>query len=191
MERDTVMSATDRWSNPRREHMTSETTDAKSLYGRYATSLHAMALRRVRDPQVALDLVQDTFARLLVHPYDPSQGIDPLTYLAMILHGRISNYWRDQRGRTGEGPLDDEPTGSSQPMLFPDPADQWNLRHDLEVAIGSLSPEWRRLAELYYRDERTVREVARLMGWTRSRVAVAIKRVTRVLRAKLAAYRSS
>lgn len=68
-------------------------------FGQYADAVYAFAWRRVsRNPDLAADVVQETFLRALngIDGYDPARGA-MLTWLLLIARNCVADAWRHRR----------------------------------------------------------------------------------------------
>jgi RNA polymerase sigma-70 factor (ECF subfamily) len=133
------------------------------LYRRYAPSAYGLALRVLRQPGLAQDVVHDSFAAIWGAPevYDPARGAFRSFLLSLVHHRAVDIVRREERLRERERRLNlatpaDEDWGEA---AF-EAADLADRRQEVRTAIGELSPEQREVIELAY-----------FQGYTQARIA--------------------
>lgn len=148
----------------------------RAFYSRHGARVMAMVSRRVWDPQLAEDLVQDIFvaAWLSASGYRPELG-EPETWLLGIARHKLLDHWRRLR-RIGAvlgrnlGALGETP-----------PVPDSDLRVSLELALAALTRDQRRVIDLIYLSGLTFSEAARALdvpvGTVKSRVNAALERM--------------
>lgn len=138
-----------------------------TLWDRHSRPVYSLALRMLRDPGWAEEVVQDVFLRLWRNPrlYDPSRG-ELRRWLLTVAHNAAVDGLRGRRGtaRTrdaGPEPLEGVVHGEE------DPADRvWkNLRAErVRDALSDLPPVQREVMELVYFEGMTQAETAQHTG---------------------------
>lgn len=75
-------------------------TDLKAIYDRFGGAVHSVALKVLRNPQLAEDVVQETFVTFWNSPgrFDPERG-SLKTYLLTIAHRRAVDIVRSEEAR--------------------------------------------------------------------------------------------
>lgn len=138
------------------------------LHGAYEKKLYAVALRILGDPAQAEDAVQQTWLRVLEHwervsalPWVETEG-----YLVTVAKNAALDTVRSQR-RTAALPEDWDPPA-------PDGGETEYRR--LVALVRALPEGYRYVLELKCVEERTNREIARLLGMNESTVATRVKR---------------
>ena len=127
----------------------------RGLFRRYAPNAQALALRVVRQPFLAEEIVQDTFLSLWRNPsgFDPARGSFRGWLLSLVHHRAVDLVRREesQRRRAEAAGADPVQTGP------PDPADDVAKRIDLQQdsarvrsALDVLPQEQRAVIELMY-----------------------------------------
>jgi RNA polymerase sigma-70 factor (ECF subfamily) len=130
-----------------------------ALYRQYGARITAMVRRRIAEPQLAEELVQDVF----VAAWQTAQGYradlgDPELWLLGIARHKLQDHWRRLRriaetvGVPREGPAHDAPE--------PHP----EVRLTIAQALGTLSPNQRQVIDLMYGYGLTFVEAARVLG---------------------------
>lgn len=83
--------------------------DLEGLFRRYREDLLRFIRRRVSSPEVAADLAQEAFVRVMRHP-QPQELRDPRAYLFTTAANLVLDHGRHQRlARTTDDALDDVP----------------------------------------------------------------------------------
>lgn len=137
----------------------------EQLYRRYSRVLYSLAYHMVADPQIAEDLLQDSFLAIWrrATSYSPKSGA-ARSWLVSIVHHRTIDYLRSVRRRSAtmkEAPL--EEIELDERVAFPDVWDSvWRSVQSTHVraALTKLLPE-----------QRLVIELAFFQGWTHSEIA--------------------
>src|SRR6266849_1547596 len=134
----------------------------EQLYRRYSRVLYSLAYHMVADPQIAEDLLQDSFLAIWrrATSYSPKSGA-ARSWLVSIVHHRTIDYLRSVRRRSAtmkEAPL--EEIELDERVAYPDVWDSvWRSVQSTHVraALTKLLPE-----------QRLVIELAFFQGWTHS-----------------------
>ena len=158
----------------------------EALYLRYAGLVFTLALRIVRDHELAREVLQDTFLRCWDgrETYDATRG-RVAWWLMGIARNRAIDLLRSRphqaRLREGE-PLAERPANESSQ---PDPAGLAGLRHEVTEGLAALPVEQRQAIELAYYGGFTQSEIARELGeplgTVKSRTRQALERLRVVL----------
>jgi RNA polymerase sigma-70 factor (ECF subfamily) len=139
-------------------------TALHSLYKETAPQLFGLALRILRNRELAEEIVQDSFVLLWnnAHTFDPGRG-SAMAWLARIVRNRCIDLLR-QRGR--ETPLDEASIEDCEDPLA-SPADLAALSHDarrLQHCLGQLEENPRKILGLVYYEGMTYQEAAVHVG---------------------------
>lgn len=146
------------------------------VVGRYSAPLYSLALRIVRDPALAEDVVQETFIRAYER-LDGFRGASSLsTWLYRIACNRALGECRRRRGE----PQDERMRHLAGEADAPRYDDEVVAR--MHRALERLSPEERALVALFYEEERPVAEIARIVDLTENNVKVKLHRIRRRIR---------
>ena len=133
------------------------------LYGRYAPAAYGLALRVLRQPGLAQDVVHDAFAAIWGAPeiYDPARGAFRSFLLSLVHHRAVDVVRREERLRDRERRVNLEPAPNEDwgEAVF-EAADLADRRRDVRRALAELSPEQREVIELAY-----------FQGYTQARIA--------------------
>lgn len=154
-----------------------------TLWERHARPAYSLALRMLRDPGWAEEVVQDVFLRLWRDPraYDPSRG-DLRRWLLTVTHHAAVDGLRSRRGSArvrdaGSVPL-------ARMVQGEDPADRvWrNLRAErVRAALSELPAAQREVIELVYFEGWSQAEVAentgQPLGTVKSRIRMGMKKL--------------
>ena len=137
----------------------------EQLYMRYNRLLYSLAYHMVADPQVAEDILQESFIAIWRHAtsYSPQSGA-ARSWLISIVQHRTIDYLRSVRRRSAtmkEAPL--EEIEFDERVAYPDVWDSvWRSVQSSQVraALRKLPPEQRLVIELAY-----------FQGWTHTEIA--------------------
>ena len=165
-----------------------EESALEALYARYGGLVYALALRIVGDPELAREVLQDTFLRSWNgrEAYDPERGRVPW-WLMGIARNRAIDLLRSRshQARLREREPLTAKTRPHESGLAPDLADAVGLRRAVASALQELSPVQREAIELAYYGGLTQAEVAaRLrepLGTIKSRTREAMDRLRELL----------
>jgi RNA polymerase sigma factor (sigma-70 family) len=133
-----------------------------ALYDRFGRVAYNIALRVLRDAELAQDAVQDAFlaAWRTAAAFDPRRG-SASTWLLTLVHRRaVDVVRREQRRRTE--PLEDEGTVAGGAT----DEDAWirDRRRAVQAALAQLPPDQRQALELAYYGGLTQSELAERLG---------------------------
>lgn len=162
----------------------------RTLYARYSSLVYSAALRVVRDPQIAEDMVQEIFLRLWRKPerYTATRGKFS-TWLTSVTRNRAVDEVRS-RGRRFRhetaSPEEQERElpgpDADDPALTAELSDQRRL---ILTALSRLPPEQRQTIELAYFGGLTQQEIAERLGQPLGTVKTRIRLGMQKLRAAL------
>lgn len=157
----------------------------KRLFGRYSPSARALAQRLVRQPNLAEEIVQETFLSIWENPdrYDSLRG-SVRSWLMTTVHNRAVDAVRREEAQRRRA---DEAAGDIV-IAVPDPADQVveevglpQERAAILTALERLPAEQRQVIELMYFDGLTQSKIAdRLqlpLGTVKSRTLLGMRRL--------------
>jgi RNA polymerase sigma-70 factor, ECF subfamily len=153
-----------------------------TLYDRYASRVHAVTLRVLRDPMLAEEATQDTFVKLWsrAHLYLAERGSFLLWLLTIARRTALDHVRLEAR----------------RPMLSDsnDPEDMWQTIPDgntlseesrwraLYFAVQTLSIEHRQVIELAYYQGLSQSEIAETLGWPLGTVKTRLRAAMEQLR---------
>lgn len=160
----------------------------EALYARYGGLVYALALRIVGDPELAREVLQDTFLRSWGgrDAYDPERGRVPW-WLMGIARNRAVDLLRSRPHQARLREREPLPAAASaSDAARRDTADAVVLRHAVTNALQGLSPVQRQAIELAYYGGLTQSEIARELGeplgTVKSRTREALERLRDSLR---------
>jgi len=136
----------------------------EELYRRYAPAAYGMALRVLRDPAIAQEVVHDAFASLWRAPevYDADRGSFRSFFLSLVHHRAVDMVRKEERLKERERKVnrarveDEADVGE----VVAEEADLADRRRSVRDALAELPPEQREAVELMYFE-----------GWTQARIA--------------------
>lgn len=141
----------------KRIHETRRAEDLSKMISSYGPALLTFVGRIVTIQEDAEDVVQETFVSAYKHlfDYDPEQA-SMKTWLHRIAYHEALYHLR-RRKRMAQIPLD---VGEDIPDELPDAT----TAEELDEAIQTLTPEEQMLLQLYYFDQRPLKEIAYITG---------------------------
>jgi RNA polymerase sigma-70 factor (ECF subfamily) len=162
-------------------------TALEALYGRYGGLVFTLALRIVGDPELAREVLQDTFLRSWDgrETYDPERG-RVAWWLMGIARNRAVDLLRSRphqaRLREQERLSSDAPAGE---LHHPGASDTVMVRHTVIQALEDLSGSQREAIELAYYGGLTQAEIARHLGQPLGTIKSRIREAMERLRTRL------
>lgn len=160
-------------------------------YRLYAHRAYAAAMRVLREPSAAEDVVQDVFMSLWRNPsqFDPSRGTLP-SYISMLARSRALDRWRSQaahdsaieREARAQGPGDrTTDAGADEPVLHRERS------REVMGALEALPESQREAVLLAFGGGLTAREIARErdipLGTAKSRIRLGLEKARESLEA--------
>ena len=133
------------------------------LYRRYGPAANGVAVRVLRQPALAEEVVHDTFLAVWNAPeaYDPSRGPFRTFLLSLVHHRAVDAVRREERLRAREQRANPEPVPDEDVMeTVVEEVELADRRRQVRDALAGLPGDQRRLVELMY-----------FRGWTQSRIA--------------------
>ncbi|WP_405224218.1 RNA polymerase sigma factor [Lentisalinibacter sediminis] len=153
----------------------------ESLYRALAPAVYTLALRLVKAPAAAEDMLQETFIEVMRSLPRYRGDASLATWVRRIAVSKclmhLRSAWNRRAGEFGDG---DEPVDGGAPV-----AESVGLRMDLEAALASLPAESRVVVWLHDVEGYTHREIAMVMQKTESYSKSQLSRAHRRLRGLL------
>jgi RNA polymerase sigma-70 factor (ECF subfamily) len=142
----------------------------RALVDRHGRAVLTLVARMVRDPGVAEELAQDAFVKAFgaLRSFDPSYKFS--NWILRIAHNVAIDHLR--KARPPSVSIDDEASGrdmadvladARQPSAF-DRAVRQDFRDDLEAALATLRPEFRRLVVMRYLEDMSYEDISEVVG---------------------------
>jgi RNA polymerase sigma-70 factor, ECF subfamily len=135
----------------------------EALYRRYVPAAYGVALRVLRQPFLAQEVVHDAFLAVWGAPdaYDATRGPFRTFLLSLVHHRAVDAVRREERLRMRERRANPDPlTDEDETEAVVEEADLADRRRLVREALSSLPEAQRRLVVLMY-----------FNGWTQSRIA--------------------
>lgn len=146
-------------------------------------------LSRAASPDLADDLVQEAYYRLLRSDFVPESDAHAKNYLYRIATNLMRDHFRGAGRRRATGEVAAESGSESSPAREPVAADtpdrRVRMRRDLRRFLDRLSPKDRRLLWLAHVEGASHREIAEVLEVQESSVRVLVFRARRRLAAML------
>lgn len=158
-----------------------------ALYDRHAGWLHARLVRRCADPEVAREVLQDTFVTVW-RSAAGHRGGEAGGWLWTIAARRLVDTRRAQEraARVETAPMDTAGTGRAEAPSAEERVLAGLEFGDVGTALDRISPELREVLRATVVDGLTTREAARLLGIPEGTVKTRAMRARAELRAALA-----
>jgi RNA polymerase sigma-70 factor (ECF subfamily) len=161
------------------------------LYDENAEDLLRFFARRVVDPQVAFDLVSETFAEAITHRkrFRGDSMEDARRWLYGIARNLMNNYFR--RGQVEQRAIERlqfEPTQLTHHDFaeIEELAQLEEMREVVRVAVGRLKPAYRDALQARILDQRSYSEIAEAEGIAEDVVRARVSRGLKMLKGELA-----
>jgi len=150
------------------------------LFDRHARRMKSLALRIVRTPEDAEEVVQEIFVQAWMHAsrFDASRG-NVLAWLSIMTRSRSLDRWRRKTTRRETSVSEAQELGASDSA----PADpsEWAAR----TALSDLPPDQREPLELAYWEGMSQSEIAERLnlplGTVKTRMRTGLKRLPKAL----------
>ena len=147
--------------------------------------------RQVRDPEVAEDLLQETFVRAIrAGKIDADTSLR--SYLFTIGQNLVADHWRRRFrvvSRSCEPPSEEEGGLEGVPDLRSESPEQATSRRGLErrvrEAMRALPEHYRSAFRMAAIEQRSYREIGESLGWTLDQVRINVHRARKRLIAEL------
>lgn len=164
------------------------------LMERHHRRLFRIALGYLRQPDDALDVVQETFVKAYVNAakWDPAAEVG--AWLARIaVNQSIDFYRRGRRRQRTEAPLEETDRRPDPAEAAPGPDRRVlgrEIREKVSVAVASLPAKQRAVFVLRHYDERSLEEIAEALGMRLGSVKSTLHRAVRHVRERLTRVRA-
>jgi len=161
-----------------------------SLIERHQKTVFNIAYRMVRDRETAMDLAQETFVQALSHldGFEQSRPFAPWLY--RIVHNRSLNYLKRAAHRSAPRAVADDNLQAMSPTTSEShsPEGQANLREfrrNLVDEVDKLPENLKSAFVLRYLEDRTVADVAEILGLPLNTIKTHLFRARKQLRSRL------
>src|SRR3954452_17692057 len=158
--------------------------DISRLYRDHAKSLLVFLARRVYDPEVAMDLLAETFASAFVvrKHFRGQDDADAVAWLYGIARNQLGHFYR--RGRAERRAferlgVERRPLTDPEYERIEELAGITELRAAAAEALKRLSPQHREIVRLRVVEERPYRDVARRLGISEQAARARLSRALR------------
>jgi RNA polymerase sigma-70 factor (ECF subfamily) len=153
------------------------------LYSRYSKGIFNYALRLIRDPEAAEDVLQEVFVAVWQGADDFRQHSSVKTWIFRIAHYQAVNWLRRQkRLDTADDASPELPEDPEEAMVVSWRADE------VQSALDLLTSNHRATVELAFVHDLSYAEIAEVLdcpiGTVKSRMSHAIKQLGRILKAQ-------
>lgn len=179
-----------------------ERTNPEQWAAAYADYLYAFALKRLQDPEMCKDLVQDTFVSAIRNLPNYKGSSSEKTWLTSILRNKIMDIYRK---RSWETPLPEHLLKENNTQAFFEDNGHWKTKHShrmweieepslleneelksiLEQCMDKLPPLWAAVVSMKYLDDEKSDHICKELNLSPSNYWVIIHRAKLSLRACL------
>ena len=153
----------------------------RGIVGRYEQPLITFATRILGDPDLARDVVQDTFVRLGESgPWQFESG-DPAKWLFKVCRNRAVDVCRRSKRLT----FVDQTELEAEPSRDASPAESLARRDDRDALlrlVEELSPRQQEVIQLRFQNDLSYREIADITGLTETNVGFVLHTALKSLR---------
>lgn len=162
------------------------------LVSRYETKVYSLALRMVRNPEDAEDVLQDTFLRAYrgIKSFQGASTFSTWIY-RITANSALMRLRKKQLPTVSIEDQDERETPVNIADWTPGPAEQLmtqELQHEMDEAIEALPPEFRQVFILRDVEERSNAEVAEILDLSVAAVKSRLHRARLKVRNRLAGY---
>lgn len=139
------------------------------LFNAFYNDVYYFALKTVKDEDLACDITQDTFVKIIESIGELREPAAFVTWMKQITYNECCRYFKKKK----ELQVDEDEEGNSifdtlaedRADFIPGEAlDQEDLRNTILAMLDELSPEQRSAVILYYHDEVPVKQIAEIQG---------------------------
>lgn len=160
----------------------------EELYRRYGPAAYGVALRVLRHPILAQDVVHDAFAALWQAPeaFDTARGEFRPFFLSLVHHRAVDLVRREQRLRDRERRVNPSPAVDEDfSEEVTEEAEMADRRQEVHRAMEELTPEQREALELMYfqgyTQARIAEEIGIPLGTVKTRILAAMRKLRKTL----------
>jgi len=162
------------------------------LVSRYESKVYSLALRMVRNPEDAEDVLQDTFLRAYrgIKSFQGASTFSTWVY-RITANSALMKLRKKQLPTVSIDDADERETPVNIADWSPGPVEQLlskELQHEMDEAIGALPPEFRQVFILRDVEERSNAEVAEILDLSVAAVKSRLHRARLKVRNSLAGY---
>ena len=154
------------------------------IFNRYHLQLFRFTYKKVKEEEVAKDVVQDIFVRLWANSTNISSDTKLSNYLYRAVYNRSLDWLKSQSVREDyvasfQHFLDGVVEGTDYRIREED------MDHLIEAEVAALPPRMREVIDLRRKENLSNREIAERLGLSEQTVETHFKRAFRVLRGRL------
>ena len=164
------------------------------LMDRHHRRLYRVALGYLRDPDLALDVVQETFVKAYQNAARWDRGAEVAPWLMRIaVNQAIDQYRRNRRRSAAEEPLPEGDHASARTVGDASPDRRVfgrEVGERIEAALAGLPAKQRAVFVLRHCEEMTLEEIAESLSMNLGTVKSALHRAVRALRVRLEGVRA-
>lgn len=164
-----------------------------ALFAAYYNDVYYFALKTVKDSDIACDITQDTFLEVLRNIGQLNEPAAFAAWMKQIAYHQCTRYFskkkevlveEDEDGNTIFDTLADESEGSVPSEVV----EQEEFRQTILAMIDELTEEQRAAVMLYYFDELTVGQIARIQGVSEGTVKSRLNYARKAIKKSVESY---
>ena len=161
----------------------------EELYRRYSAAAYGLAVRVLAQPQLAQDVVHDSFMALWRMPeaYDPARGAFRSFFLSLVHHRAVDVVRREERLRQRTQRALNLDPGVGEDVAEGVVEEAWLVtrRKEVREALRGLPPDQRKVLEMAYfggyTQARIADELGIPLGTVKTRTLAALRKLKRAL----------
>lgn len=163
------------------------------LFNAYYNDVYYFALKTVKDSELACDITQETFVKIIGALGDLKEPAAFVTWMKQITYSLCTGYFKKKKDvlvdETEDGGTIFDTLQEDRAEFIPDEAmDQQDFRRTILAMLDTLSPEQRSATMLYYYDELSIKEVAQIQGVSEGTVKSRLNYARKAIKAAVEDY---
>lgn len=163
------------------------------LFNAYYNDVYYFALKTVKEEELACDITQETFVRIIENIGTLQEPAAFVTWMKQITYHNCLGYFKKKKDILVEEDEDGhsvfDTLEEDRAEFIPDEAlDQQDFRKTILDMLDNLSPEQRSATMLYYYDEMSVRQIAQIQGVSEGTVKSRLNYARKAIKASVEDY---
>lgn len=167
-------------SSPKKQWIEAKESELLAAHDAYSDGLFRHCLLRVRDREVAKDLVQESFSRAWLYLAEGKKIDHMRAFLYRIAHNLIVDYARKKKASSLDALIDEDGFEPADENIR-EPLDTPALRRALSL-LHQLDEGYRVVVMMRFFDELSPKEIAKSLGISENVVSVRLHRAIEKLR---------
>ena len=164
-----------------------------SLFNAFYNDVYYFALKTVKDQDLACDITQETFLKLINSLGELKEPAAFVTWMKQITYHECVRYFKKKKEVLADGDEDGgtvfDNVAEDRAEFIPDEAlDQQDFRNTILAILDGLSPEQRAATMLYYYDEMPVKQIAEIQGVSENTVKSRLNYARKTIKSSVEDY---